>query len=115
MHLVGEHNATADTVRMWVCPVGTPDQPATGAPVGSDPVTRAGAPWQGPGGFTIGRGQTAGAGSYWWPGEIDNIRLFSGQIVDVSKLRRLCQGAEAEHYGDGAGAFDAIDPTVEED
>ena len=114
MHLVGEHNVTADTVRIWVCPVGTPDQPTTGAPVNSDPVIRPGSPWQGPGGFTLGRGLTAGAAANWWPGEIDNVRLFSGQITDAAKLRRLCQGAEVADFGEGAAAFDAADPTVSE-
>ncbi|MBT2500170.1 LamG domain-containing protein [Agromyces sp. ISL-38] len=114
VHLVGEHDATAKTVRLWVCEVGTPDQSATGEPIGSAPIARGGAAWQSPGAFAVGRGQTAGAGATWWPGQIDNVRLFSGQITDAAKLRRLCKGAEIEDFGEGVAAFNAIDPTVSE-
>ncbi|WP_022894479.1 LamG-like jellyroll fold domain-containing protein [Agromyces subbeticus] len=114
VHLVGEHDATNKTVRLWVCEVGTPANPKIGDPVASAPVTRGGAAWQSPGAFTVGRGQTAGNAASLWPGRIDNVRVFSGQIVDASKLRRLCQGAEAEDFGEGAEAFTAVDPTVSE-
>ncbi|MFF2273772.1 LamG domain-containing protein [Agromyces sp. NPDC058136] len=114
VHLVGVHDATAKTVRLWVCEVGTPDASATGEPVATAPVTRAGTAWQASGVFAVGRGQNADAGGDWWPGEIDNVRVFSGQVADDSKLRRLCQGAEVENFGQGAAAFDAVDPTVRE-
>lgn len=114
VYLVGEHDATAKTVRLWVCEVGTPEQLATGEPVGSAAVIRGGTAWQSPGVFAVGRGQAMGAEAAWWPGEIDNVRLFSGQIADAAKLRRLCQGAEAEDFGHGSAAFDAVDPTVSE-
>ncbi|BDZ53051.1 LamG domain-containing protein [Agromyces marinus] len=114
VHLVGEHDATAKTLRLWVCEVGTPDRMATGEPFPGAAVTRGGSAWQAPGGFAVGRGQSAGAGTDWWPGQVDNVRLFSGQIVDASKVRRLCQGAEAEDFGQGAAAFNAVDPTVSE-
>ena len=56
----------------------------------------------------------AGAVQLAVPGEIDNVRLFSGQITDAPKLRRLCQGAEAEHFGGGSTGFVALDPTVKD-
>ena len=77
-------------------------------------MTRGGAAWKSPGAFAVGRGQAAGADAGWWPGEIDNVRVFSGQITDASKLRRLCQGAEVEDFGQGSAAFNAVDPTVSE-
>ncbi|MFF2273773.1 LamG-like jellyroll fold domain-containing protein [Agromyces sp. NPDC058136] len=114
VHLVGEHDATNKTVRLWVCEVGTPDRVATGEPVGGAPVVRGGVAWQSPGAFALGRGQVAGVGAGWWPGRIDNVRIFSGQITDAPKLRRLCQGAEAEDFGQGVDGFNAVDPTVSE-
>ncbi|MEV5638543.1 LamG domain-containing protein, partial [Agromyces sp. NPDC052230] len=112
VHLVGEHDATAGTVRLWVCEVGTPDRLATGEPIPSGPVVRGGAAWQSPGVFAIGRGLSANTAGNWWPGQIDNVRLFSGHVADAAKLRRLCQGAEVEDFGQGASAFTAVDPTV---
>ena len=114
VHLVGEHDASAKTVRLWVCEVGTPAQPAVGEPVGSAPVTRAGAAWKSPGAFVVGRGLAGGVPVGWWPGTVDNVRVFSGQVTDASKLRRLCQGAEAEDFGQGTAGFNAVDPTVSE-
>ncbi|MET4159342.1 LamG-like jellyroll fold domain-containing protein [Agromyces sp. PvR057] len=114
VHLVGEHDATNKTVRLWVCEVGTPARLATGDPLGSAPVLRGGSAWRSPGAFAVGRGQAGGTSAGWWPGRIDNVRVFSGQVTDASKLRRLCQGAEAEDFGQGTGAFDAVDPTVGE-
>jgi hypothetical protein len=115
VHLVGEHNAATKTVRLWVCDVGTPSNPAIGEPVGSAPITRgAGGPWNASASFVLGRGKANGAPTNWWPGQIDNVRIFSGEVLDTSKLRRLCQGAEAESFGQGSSASDALDPTIRE-
>jgi hypothetical protein len=107
-YLVGEHNVTTNTLRLWVCEIGTPQDPATGEPVSSQ-VTRAGAAWAAAGVFSVGRAQTAGAPSDWWPGAVDNVRVFSGKVLAESKIRRICQGAEATDFG---GNADELDPSV---
>ncbi|TBN57252.1 LamG domain-containing protein [Glaciihabitans arcticus] len=109
VHLVGERNATANTLQIWVCEIGTPENPAVGNPVvtsGADPTES----WPASGAFTVGRGLTAGEMTGFWPGAIDNVRVFSGEVVSVEKIRRLCQGAEATDF-DGRQA--ELDPTTE--
>jgi len=106
--LVGEHNATDHTLRLWVCEVGTPDNPATGDPVRSQ-ATRGGTAWSAAGVFALGRKQSSTGPAFYWPGAIDNVRVFSGQVLAESKIRRMCQGAEA---GDFGGDPVALDPTV---
>lgn len=105
--LVGERNATAGTVRVWACDVGTPDDPARGEPLAGAPVTLT-QKWAASGPFTVGRAKAQGAAAERWPGAIDDVRVFSGQVVAESKVRRLCQGAEA---GDFPGGITALDPT----
>ena len=109
VYLVGEHDLTDDMLRLWVCEIGTPTNPAVGEPVKSQ-FSRSGAAWAASGAFAVGRGLTAGASSGWWPGAIDNVRVFSGDVMAESKIRRLCQGAEASDFG---GSTITIDPTSE--
>lgn len=110
VHLVGEHDAAEKKVRLWVCPVGTPDAPAQGIPVKAESA-RSAAPWQASGAFAVGRGLYQGGMNEWWPGQIDNVRVFSGEVVAEAKIRRMCQGAEAT---DSSVGNIAIDPTVGE-
>lgn len=107
--LVGEHNATTNTMRLWVCEIGTPDDPSTGEPVRSE-ATRSGSEWAAGGVFAVGRGKTTFANANLWPGAIDNVRVFSGDVMAESKIRRMCQGAEAVDFG---GDPAELDPTVE--
>ena len=106
-YLLAEHNFTNQTVSLWVCAIGTPTDPAVGDPLKTT-VTRPATPWAASGAFTVGRGLTAATGSGWWPGVVDNVRVFSGSVIAESKIRRLCQGAEATDFSVGAAA---IDPT----
>jgi len=108
-YLVGEHDAAEDKLRLWVCEIGTPEDPATGDPVKSE-LPRSGAAWAAAGVFTVGRAQTSGAPSNWWPGAIDNVRVFSGEVLAESKIRRMCQGAEATDFG---GNKNELDPSAE--
>lgn len=110
VHLVGEHDAFEKKLRLWVCPVGTPEDPAAGLPVMSE-QDRPATPWQAAGNFAVGRGFYNDAMNDWWPGQIDNVRLFQGEVVAEAKIRRMCQGAEAT---DLAGGNKAIDPTEKE-
>ena len=112
VHLIGEYDQPEAAMRLWVCPVGTPAEPATGEP--DDPVQVGFASrWQAGGGFVLGRGLHAGTSRDWWQGAVDNVRVFSGEIVATSKIRRMCQGAETVDFDDHAGNA-ALDPTVAE-
>jgi hypothetical protein len=108
VHLVAEFDADDDTLRLWVCEAGTPADPAIGEPLRSE-VARTATPWAAAGAFTVGRAQASGVSTGWWPGSIDNVRLFSGDILAESKVRRLCQGAEATDFDTGDNA---LDPTT---
>ncbi|MCM3657297.1 hypothetical protein M3147_08540 [Agromyces mediolanus] len=108
--LVGEHNAATKKVTLWTCSVGTPENPAPAIPTKSE-AGRAAVPWQASGPFTVGRSLYNGAQRDFWPGDIDDVRVFSGQVLDESKIRRICQGAEASDFG---GDKNAVDPTVAE-
>jgi hypothetical protein len=105
--LVGERNATAGTVRMWACDIGNPDDPTRGEPLAGNSASLT-QKWAANGSFTVGRAKVQGVGAELWPGVIDDVRVFSGQVVAESKIRRLCQGAEA---GDFPGGVVALDPT----
>lgn len=108
VHLVGAHDATAKTVQLWACEIGTPAAPAIGEPVKSS-TARSATPWSAAGAFTLGRGLTNGTPSNWWPGRVDNVRVFSGQVISSQKILRMCQGAEATDFATGR---DALDPTT---
>ncbi|GGR11724.1 LamG domain-containing protein [Agromyces mediolanus] len=108
--LVAEHNATTKKTAIWSCPVGTPERPTTAVPKKSQ-TSRAATPWQASGPFTVGRSQYNGQPLDYWPGAIDDVRVFSGQVLSEAKIRRMCQGAEPSDFG---GDVNAVDPTVGE-
>ncbi|RPF23071.1 concanavalin A-like lectin/glucanase superfamily protein [Myceligenerans xiligouense] len=107
VHLLGEYDKDDGTVRLYVCEIGTPTEPAVAEPklysteyVGDFP--------QASGRFVIGRGLSGGNYTHHWNGQIDNVRIFRGEVVAAAKIRRLCQGAEANQM---AGGVDDVDPT----
>ena len=106
--LTAEYDAKTQHLRLWVCDIGTPDRPAPGEPV----LSQWAAPSKlqpGTGPIVLGRAQQAGAGVDRWKGEIDNVRIFKGEVVADAKIRRMCQGAEANQFGRG---IEALDPTT---
>ncbi|MBO0981297.1 LamG domain-containing protein [Microbacterium sp. SD291] len=109
VHLVGAHDLTTKSVKLWVCEIGTPSAPGAGSPVASSSA-RSATPWSATGAFVLGRGLADGVSTNWWPGRIDNVRVFSGEILSEGKIRRMCQGAEAQDFTTG---LDALDPTTE--
>ncbi|MFJ2506067.1 LamG-like jellyroll fold domain-containing protein [Microbacterium sp. NPDC087592] len=108
VHLVGAHDAASKTLRIWVCEIGTPSAPGAGSPVSAS-TPRSATAWPATGGLVLGRGLIDGSGANWWPGRIDNVRVFSGQVLSEAKIRRMCQGAEAQDFSTG---LDALDPTT---
>lgn len=114
VHLLAEFDAmdgdeSQHSMRLWVCTIGTPSAPEVGEPVVAS-VQRSATPWYAAGAFTVGRGLASGQGAGFWHGDVDNVRVFTGEVVDASKIRRVCQGAEATDFSDGN---DALDPTIE--
>ncbi|KQQ94605.1 hypothetical protein ASF62_11085 [Leifsonia sp. Leaf325] len=109
--LVGEYDSGDDKARLRVCNSGTPDEPSTAVPVKTEATTSTLVPWKAGGAFTVGRAISNGVPGDFFLGQIDNVRVFSGEIVDEAKVRRLCQGAEAEAFGGGKAGNNAIDPT----
>lgn len=107
VHLTAEYDKSERKARLWACEVGTPADPAAGEPVMAQ-VTAPASMSQAPGPVVLGRGQSGGVAREWWDGQIDNVRLFKGEVVADAKVRRMCQGAEANDFG---GNQDALDPT----
>ncbi|MDF0513908.1 hypothetical protein PX701_09785 [Agromyces sp. H3Y2-19a] len=114
VHLVGEYDAgTSPAVRLRVCGIGTPDAPGDGEPVTVE-GPRVVLPADAGGAFTLGRALHSRVAGDWFQGVIDNVRVFSGEVVDDAKVRRLCQGAEASDFGTGEAGLNALDPTVKD-
>ncbi|WP_444665204.1 LamG-like jellyroll fold domain-containing protein [Cellulomonas sp. CW35] len=106
--LTAEYDASKGRIRLWVCDIGTLNRPAPGEPIESkvstpNPLRSASGP------VVLGRGQSGGAAAGWWDGRIDNVRMFKGQVVADAKIRRMCQGAEANQVQGGEAA---LDPTT---
>lgn len=106
--LTAEYDEKRARMRLWVCEIGTPESTKSGEPVvasGTAPMKM-----QLPvGSIVLGRGKSSVDDAYWWKGQIDNVRLFKGEVVADAKIRRMCQGAEANQFDDG---IDALDPTT---
>ena len=92
--LLAEYDKQATKMRLWVCSIGTPDSPHRAEPLraeGPAPSLVEAAPGQ----LVVGRGQLNGAATARWVGAVDNIRVFKGEVLAPAKIRRVCQGAEA--------------------
>lgn len=105
--LLAEYDKPAARMRLWVCQVGTPDAPATAEP------TRAEAPAPAvmgtvTGSLVLGRGQLEGKDAERWTGAIDNVRVFKGEVLAPAKIRRVCQGAEANQPPPGIGGGTSV-------
>jgi hypothetical protein len=107
VHLLGEYDKREGKVRLYVCEIGTPAEPAVAEPKLYESSYVGGLP-PAPGKFVIGRGLSGGSDTHYWNGQIDNVRIFRGEVVATAKIRRLCQGAEANQM---AGGVDDVDPT----
>ncbi len=79
-------------VRLWVCDVGTPDDPGDGEPA-TYQAARTATAWTSGGAFTVGRGKSAGQPAAAWPGIIDQVQVFNGAVVDRDIVVRECVAA----------------------
>jgi hypothetical protein len=113
VHLLGEYDKPDGKLRLYVCDAGTPEEPAVGEPILAEADMTASLP-PSPGRFVVGRGFVGGSPANYWNGQIDNVRIFRGEVLAQAKIRRLCQGAEASSYAGGNGVDD-VDPTWGDD
>jgi Concanavalin A-like lectin/glucanases superfamily len=74
-HLVGVYNAQTGTISLYV----------NGALAGTGTRT-AGAAWDATGTLTIGRGRWAGQQVDFWPGNIDEVRVYQGAVTNISQI-----------------------------
>lgn len=107
VHLLGEYDKPAGKVRLYVCEIGTPTEPTVAEPKLYDADFVGDLP-QASGRFVIGRGLSGGNFTHHWNGQVDNVRIFRGDVLAAAKIRRLCQGAEANQM---VGGVDDVDPT----
>jgi hypothetical protein len=118
VHLTGAYDASTDEVKVWACQVGTETKPLPGDPVVGVAPSKLSTAWTANAPFSVGRRFMAGVQDNFWQGRVDNVRVFDGQIVAESKIRRLCQGADFETFtgtGDPDEAMALLDPTEKED
>lgn len=109
VQLVAVHDARRDEISLRVCDVGVAEAPGSAIP--GDAATRGyTSSWYALGGLTVGR-HKQGDGN--WRGLVDDVRVFTGEVLGPAKIRRLCQGAEATDFAaDPATGFASLDPTV---
>lgn len=75
-------------VRLWVCDVGTPDDPGDGQPVGYE-TARSATPWTAGGAFAVGRGKSAEG----WLGIVDEVEVYNGVVITGDTVTRGCLAA----------------------
>ncbi|MEV0893566.1 hypothetical protein [Promicromonospora sp. NPDC050262] len=109
VHLTGSWNKDTGKASLWVCPIGTPENPAPANPIRSDSTATVTSMWRATGATVIGRGMWNDEAAHFFDGEIDNVRVFEGTVIAENKVRRLCQGADSTDFVTG---LPALDPTV---
>jgi hypothetical protein len=85
VHLTGVHDAVAGTVDLYVCEIGSADEPGDMNPVQTGPVSAAGAPSAGP--FRLGQGF---GGAVPFAGAISSVTVTEGVAATMSSVRRAC-------------------------
>ncbi len=90
-HVVGVHDATAGTVSLYVCEVGTADNPAFGEPTLAATVPFD-ATWSATGSLRLGAGQRDGAVVDGFVGTLDQAQVKEG-VPTGSDLVRACSGS----------------------
>ncbi|MFI6425996.1 LamG domain-containing protein [Promicromonospora sp. NPDC050880] len=111
VHLTGAFDAKTKKVSLWVCEIGTPQDPKPADPQRYDRAEADAVSFATTRPFVVGRSLVRDVQDKFWQGRIDNVRVFDGQLVAENKVRRLCQGADAKDFTRGAAA---IDPTIKD-
>ncbi|MFF3066318.1 LamG-like jellyroll fold domain-containing protein [Oerskovia sp. NPDC057915] len=92
VHLTGIRDASAGTVSLYVCELGTPEAPKSGEPVLAATTPLGPVTWSSGGPLQVGRGLVAGSHGENWSGAIDDVRVYDS-IVTIDAIRRACQKA----------------------
>lgn len=96
VHLTGVYDADRSELDLFVCPVGTPGEwpppDDAGDPVLAQTTSYIGTTWAAGGHVQIGRGKYKGEPNDLWDGGIDDVRLYTNEVLDVERIRALCQG-----------------------
>jgi hypothetical protein len=111
VHLTGAFDAGTKKASLWVCEIGTPQDPKPADPQRFDQPGTGAVSFASTKPFVVGRGLVRGEPDKFWQGRIDNVRVFDDQLVAENKVRRLCQGADARDFTKGSSA---VDPTIKD-
>jgi hypothetical protein len=82
VHLVGVYDAPARKIWLYV----------NGIRIGDGTLNT---PWQATGGLQIGRGRAAGQPGEYWPGKVDDVRLYTG-VLDKDRVYALYRSYPAQ-------------------
>ncbi|WP_251150036.1 LamG domain-containing protein [Cellulosimicrobium sp. Marseille-Q4280] len=87
VRLTGIHDARTQENRLYVCEIGTVDEPAFGDVVLAGTASGAGTGWASGGALQLGRGGVAGAWSDPWAGTVDRLSVADGVLTESDMFR----------------------------
>lgn len=90
VHLTGVRDAGADVLRLYVCEIGSPDDPKDGENVLAGTATTTSPGWASHGALQIGRAKEGGAWADHWRGTVDRLSVVDG-VLSESQIYRECQ------------------------
>jgi hypothetical protein len=91
VHLTGVYDEPADQLRVYACELGTPEAPKAAEPIPGTVASHV-STWNAVGPLRVGRGLYRGAVGDYFPGAVDDVRVFN-EIVPIDTIRQICQGA----------------------
>lgn len=90
VRLTGVRDAAAGELRLYVCEIGSMDDPKAGEPVLAATVAATSAGWASSGALQVGRAKADGSWGDHWRGTVDRLSVVDGVITE-SQLFRDCQ------------------------
>lgn len=87
VRLTGIHDARTQENRLYVCEIGTVDEPAFGDVVLAGTASGAGTGWASGGALQLGRSGVAGAWSDPWAGTVDRLSVADGVLTESDMFR----------------------------
>lgn len=89
VRLTGVRDATAGELRLYVCEIGTVEEPGLGETVLAGTTSSAGSGWSSVGALQVGRAKVAGAWTEHWRGTVDRLAVADG-VFSINQMRRDC-------------------------
>ncbi|WP_197088771.1 LamG domain-containing protein [Cellulosimicrobium funkei] len=90
VHLTGVRDAGAGVLRLYVCEIGSPDDPKDGGNVLAGSATTTSPGWASHGALQIGRAKEGDAWADHWRGTVDRLSVVDG-VLSESQIYRECQ------------------------